>query len=391
MKLLMGLAAALILLSAAILLPLPVRPNLDFQVLYQADLGLLRGIPVYDYTGQVNLVAQMANVGGDQVFVLPFPYPPWFALATAWLALVPINAAARAWFGLNLIMLGASLWLLTEGLPLRKRLALALPAIIFPPVLGSLFVGQYVFPVLLGAALMAWALRRGSGLPLALAAAVLTFKPHLGGVVLVMGVVYLWLRRDEVGRRGLLAILGTGMFLFAVGFLASPAWPAAYFHSLVSFQGIPGVQLCTQCVSLPVVIASAAADETGHGVIAAALLLVLATWVAGKWDRVTEFPSRLITTGLLITLLASPYLLNYDYVMLLVPLIVLAAEASAAAWVCLGLAYVIPMVSLALYGTAGNSALVVSTLILFLALVTVLSRPGNREAAQPAAAGDGGA
>ena len=54
------------------------------------------------------------------------------------------------------------------------------------PVLGSLFVGQYGFPVLLGAALMIYALRRENPLMIALAAALLTFKPHLGGVIVIV-------------------------------------------------------------------------------------------------------------------------------------------------------------------------------------------------------------
>ncbi len=389
MKAVIGAAVALVLLLSATLLPLPVRPYLDFQVLYQADLGLLRGVPVYDHAGQVAMIAQLANARPEDVFVLPFPYPPWYALVTAWLALAPIEVAARVWFGLNLIMLGLALWLLTDGLSLKKRLLLASLAIVFPPVLGSLFVGQYAFPVLLGAALLAWTLRRRSTLALAASTALLTFKPHLGGLILVMVVVYLWLRRDEGGRRGLLAIAVTAAALFVLGFVASPAWPTAYFHSLTGFQGVPGVLECTQCVSLPAGIATAVGGGRGAGVIAAVvLLIVLTAWLASRWHWVTGRPERLIAAGALLTLLISPYLLNYDYVMLLVPFTAVAYEARGITWTWLALAYGLPLIGLSLFGAAGNMVLVVSALILFVALVRVASPPDVKAATQSARAGD---
>jgi nitrate reductase NapE component len=200
---------ALILFSASCflliitVLPLPIPPYLDFQVIYHADMGLLRGLPVYDHAGQVEMIAQLASVSPEQVFVLPFPYPPWVALATLPLALLPITIAARLWFGLNLLMLFASAWLLTDGWEARKRLASFVVAVFFWPVLGSLFVGQYVFPVLLGAALWSYAVRKEHAALTAAAFALLTFKPHLGALIFLAGIFYLWRRRDDFGRRAL--------------------------------------------------------------------------------------------------------------------------------------------------------------------------------------------
>ena len=74
--------------------------------------------------------------------------------APGWVVLVPITVAARLWFGLSLIMLIASIWLLVGGRVTARQLPLYCVAILWVPVLGSLFVGQYTFPVLLGAALL---------------------------------------------------------------------------------------------------------------------------------------------------------------------------------------------------------------------------------------------
>ena len=143
MKSMLIVLGALVLLLAVAWLPLPLQPYQDFQIIYHADLGLLRGISIYDHAGQVRMIAELAGVAPDQVIVMPFPYPPWYALSTAWLALLRIDVAARLWFGLNLIMLLLSAWFLTDGLPAGKRAALFCCGSLFLPVLGTLFVGQY--------------------------------------------------------------------------------------------------------------------------------------------------------------------------------------------------------------------------------------------------------
>ncbi|HET6845222.1 MAG TPA: hypothetical protein VFH29_00215, partial [Anaerolineales bacterium] len=86
-----ALAALVLLLIAAAAAAVPIQPYQDFQVLYHADMGLLRGIPLYDRAGQVQMIAEIAGVAPSQVYVLPFPYPPWNALSTIWLARLPVD------------------------------------------------------------------------------------------------------------------------------------------------------------------------------------------------------------------------------------------------------------------------------------------------------------
>ena len=56
------LFCSILFLVAVALLPLPLPPYLDFQVIYHADLGLLRGISIYDHAGQVNMIAGLAKM-----------------------------------------------------------------------------------------------------------------------------------------------------------------------------------------------------------------------------------------------------------------------------------------------------------------------------------------
>lgn len=348
------------------LLPLPVPSNLDFQVIYHVDMGLLRGIPIYDRAGQVNMIAQLANVQPEQVFVLPFPYPPWYALTTLWLALLPIETAAHLWFGFNLLMLFASIWLMTDNWKPRKRLAAFPITLFFLPVLGSLFVGQYGFPVLLGAALFGYAIRNQKIGLTALAAALLTFKPHLGTLILLAGLVHLFLLHNEFGRRALIAVIITGLLLFAVGFLASPLWPLDYFHSLTGFKD---VSQCHECNSLSMELASLINGGFSQAVwFAIGLLVLLVVWLILQRKKLSMEATWLVSTAVIITLLISPYLQNYDYILLLVPLFTLAGKAYRFDWVWLFFIYILPSVSIGILSAAGYVSLVISALITFVFL-----------------------
>lgn len=378
MKIALGALAALIVLAAVTALPLPIRSYLDFQVIYHADQGLLRGIAVYDHEGQVDMIARAANVPADQVFVLPFPYPPWYALATLWLALLPIDAAARLWFGLNIIMVSIAMWLLTEGMRIIRRSLMIVLGIMFVPVLGTLFVGQYSFPVLLGAATMLHALRRRASLLTALGAVLLTFKPHLGGVILAISLAALLRRKDALARSAWTAVLAAGGILFAIGFFASPLWPLDYYQSLTGFRD---VSQCRQCTSLPMALAGAAGGGFSQaGWVALVIGTALVIWLILKWTQLSQNPGAMLSVGVLLTLLVSPYLQNYDYVLLLGPLVQLAGSAQGSDWIWLGAAYGLPILGLGLFGTAGNIALVGSALILFL-LAATKSANGRRSPA----------
>jgi hypothetical protein len=218
--------------------------------------------------------------------------------------------------------------------------------------------------VLLGAALMIFALKREQPVLAAIAAALLTFKPHLGGLVLVLTAVAVARRRDSFGRNALLASLAAGVILFGVGFIASPNWPVEYFRSLTGFKD---VSQCGQCVSIPMAFVGFAKARFDQAIwISLPVAIVLLIWIVRRWRTVSAMPGGLVSTGILITMLVSPYLQNYDYLLLLVPLIELARrKRRKIEWIAMALAYGLPYVGLALWGTRGNSSLIASASILF--------------------------
>ncbi len=359
------LAWLLLALMIALFIPLPIPYYQDFSVLYFSDKALLNGIALYDYPAQLEWVR--AQTRPDFEFH-PYPYPPWYALATLPIATLPIAAAARLWFLLNLTMIGAAAWMLTPrwGIPLRLLGILA--AVMFIPAFGLLIVGQYSAPVLLGTALFLWAARRESPWGLAAGLGLMTFKPHIGLFLALAGLGWLVFRRREAfARRAIAFTTLLAVWLAAFGLLADPRWPLTYLDSLLRYREIPGVQSCGLCASFSVGVVrlvTGQPDTRQAALLSVLLGLGLLGWFAWRFRGKIAEPALLMCLAVVFTLLIDPYLLNYDYILLLVPLALLAGRGvrSLAGRVALLAAYLLPWVALAL-GRAGNPLLAVSTLL----------------------------
>ena len=367
--LLSSLLLVIILLAIAIYVPLPLDPYLDFQVLHRADNGVLHGIPLYDQAGQAQRVADELGVSVDKVLVLPFPYPPWYVVFTLPLALLSIDVAVRMWFLLNIAMLLVSAWLLTDGWEPRKRLYSFIAAFLFLPIFGALIVGQYVFPTILGMALIVYALKHQRVGLIALGTALVTFKPHIGIFLLLAVLVHFLLRRDEFGRRAFWWTALTGVFLFLVGFVADRAWPVTYFQSLFNFKN---VSECEICVSLPLSIGRLIGLGFDQSAPVAGILLVgLVALFIGSRHQLGDEAS--IAFFVCVPLLINPYLLNYDFSFALIPLFYLAGSAkSKMDWLWIALIFVLPWVGLILFERAGNFVLLISTLAMISIILTRL-------------------
>ena len=79
-------------------------------------------------------------------------------------------------------------------------------------------------------------------------------------------------------------------------------------------------------------------------------------------------PELLLSTALLITLLISPYLYNYDFLLLLVPFAVLLPQSNLVEKIILLICYLIPTFALLLYGRAGNISLIVVSIVMLILL-----------------------
>lgn len=359
--------AAIIMLAIALYVPNSLPSHSDFSALYNTDLALVNGIPIYDLEAVEAIAVKASGIPTENFFLARFPYPPWYALGTFFLGLLPAKAAATLWFELNLVMLLLSVWLLTDGWPGRLRLIVFPLALFFLPILGALSVGQYDFPVLLGTSLLIYSLRKKNATLTTLGAILLTFKPHIGALILLSALIYLIVNGSNFGQRALRSMLIAGALLFIAGFLADPAWPIAYPKMLLSYQGEGNVSSCSECASLPVWLSRWFFDGSlsTATTIAVVLLVLLVGIFFSRQIVLLRSPELLLTTTLSITLLSSPYLYNYDFLLLLVPFAVLTeTKSNLFQRIIIILCYLIPTIAIVLYGREGNISLLFVTILI---------------------------
>lgn len=373
---LIAVAVASILFAVALYVPTSLPAHSDFSAIYNTDLALVHRVPIYDLEEVEALAVQYAGIPSEKFFLARFPYPPWYALSTFYLGLMPAGAAATLWFELNLVMLFLSVWLLTDGWPGRWRLVAFPLALFFFPVLGALSVGQYDFPVLLGASMLIYSLRK-ENIPLTvLGMVLLTFKPHIGALILLAAFGWLIVTWSRFGKRALRPLLVAGVSLFVLGFLADPAWIVSYPRMLVSYQNEGNVSACSECASLPVWLSrwffdGSLTTATWIGIV---LLLILVT-VFYLMRSFMMSPDVLLSAALLTTLLVSPYLYNYDFLLLLVPFSTLMMNSSLIQKVVILLCHLVPTFALILYGRAGNISLLFAALTMMSLLYMRIKNP----------------
>lgn len=363
-----------VLMLIAVYAPLPVTSNLDFQVLYFADNSVLQGIPLYDRVGQTAWYAEALDIPPEEVFVLPFPYPPWYAIATLPLVFLPMQVAARMWFLLNVTMLVVSVWLFTDGWEPYKRLGSFVAVFFILPVLGGLYVGQYVFPAILGMALIVYSLKHEKSGLLAAGMALVTFKPHIGIFVLVIILIRLLTQRDEFSRRAFWFTTGAGLFLFMIGFLADRAWPLSYLRSVIEFRD---VSQCGNCISLPLAVGEfIGVGFEGTTPLAGVIFLLVIVFFIGAKRRLGD--EAVVAYFSCVPLLVNPYLQNYDFAFMLVPLFYLARTASSKMdWLWIVLLIVLPWAGLLTLQREGNPILLVCVLGMTSIILTGSSK-GNK-------------
>lgn len=359
--------------------PVDLPTNSDFAAIYYANLAMVHGVGVYDTPAVERLAITVSGIPDSKFVLARFPYPPWYNAATFYLGLLPIRSAATLWFELNLIMLSLAVWLLTDGWPSPRRMV-ALPlAVLFVPVLGSAAVGQYDFPILLGASLLTRSLPAGRPIATGVGVALLTFKPHMG--LLPLAATILWLLAAapaQFRRQSMQWIVAAGVILAIAGLIVDPRWPVNYLAMLSGFQTQRVVMFCSDCANLPIYLSRLFSDGTLSSAAFGALgiLGLLVALFARRGKALGQSPDLLICAAILVTLLSSPYSYNYDFMMLLIPFATLAAGSrldTAVVFFC----YASTSIVLAFAGRAGNPALAAVTAAM---TVVLLARLASRAA-----------
>ncbi len=367
---------AILLAAVAVYVPTSLPAHSDFSALYSTDLALVHRVPIYDLQKVEALAVQYAGIPPEKFFLARFPYPPWFALSTFYLGWMPAKAAVTLWFELNLVMLFFSIWLLTDGWPGQWRLIAFPVALFFLPVLGALSVGQYDFPVLLGTSLLIYSLRKENLLLTVLGMVLLTFKPHVGALILLTALGWVISNKSQFGQRLIRPLLIAAVILFLAGFIADPAWIVSYPRMLLSYQTEGNVSGCSECASLPVFLSRWYFDGSLTKAVWVAIILLLVLLILFYFIRsLLQSHELVLSAALLLTLLVSPYLYNYDFLLLLVPFAVLITQSHRLEKIILLVCYLLPTFALLLYGREGNISLILVSVVILILLYARTKNP----------------
>jgi len=281
----------------------------DFANTWSSGLQALGGAPLDVYNLNAQRVAQHAAFATAETSTFdwhyPWLYPPTFLLIAAPLAVLPYTGALFVWLAVSLPM-----YVIAIRAILSQRLA-TLAAIAFPAVAINIGHGQNAFlsAGLMGAGLI-WLDRRPvlSGIAFGL----LSYKPQFG---LLIPLVLIATGRWKVFvSAAVTVVLMIALSAWAFG---ADIWPAFFAHIGFTREVVleSGAMAWEQKQSL-----FAALRALGGGVsLAYTLQAVLGVSVAAAivWLWRLRVDYALKAAGLVAaTLLATPYMVDYDFVIL---------------------------------------------------------------------------
>jgi hypothetical protein len=333
------LAASWIALSSNGVDPTGKPLGTDFIAFWTAGRLTLEGGAAAAYDAALLGTAQQARFPGVDVGYSPFPYPPTFLLICLPLGALPYFPALAVWVGVT----GLGYWRIV-GAWAAGAFPSTLAALAFPAAFLNLAHGQTAFltAVLFGAGALALPRRPFiAGLFFGL----LTFKPHLG---ILIPVALLAARQ----WRAILGAVTSALTLAAAALLAfgAPAWAAFLKQSVMMGRILqtdlldPG-KIQSTFGALRLWDAPATIAYAGQAPVSLAALVVVAV-VAWRRPRSRAIGPVLIAA----TLIATPYILDYDLTLMAIPMAWVLSEAVRTGFrrgekAVLLAAYVLPLVS----------------------------------------------
>lgn len=339
----------------------------DFKSFWAASHLALEGRAAAAYDLPAHAAAERVPFGGRDVGYAAFFYPPPFLLVCLPLALLPYLAALVVWQ----VATGVA-WLRVVQVVLGVRTVV--PILAFPAVLLNLEHGQngFLTAALFGAGMLALERRpRLAGLCFGC----LVIKPQL----LVLLPVLLLLRRAwrtiGAGVAAALALAGLSLLLFGMAAWEGFARIAPLARATLEQGWVEPGKLQSVFAAVRVLGGGVAAGYLAQGLAALGVCVALA-WAQHRRPDDALGMGMLAAAG---TLLATPFVLDYDLTLLALPLAWLAAQGGRSGflpWEKLVIAagFVLPVVSRLLALRAG---LPLAPLVLAAVFGLVLRRVGR--------------
>jgi alpha-1,2-mannosyltransferase len=345
--------------------PLGKALGTDFTSFWAASRLALDGRPADVYRPAIHAAAERAIFGGLDTGYATFFYPPVYLLICLPLALLPYLAALAVWLGAT----GYAYWRVARA-ALGKASGSALSVLAFPGVLVNLGHGQngFLTAALLGGGALALRTR-----PIAAGVCLgaMIVKPHLGVLIPVALLAGGRWRAVASASATVLALVAASAVVFGLptwqGFLAAaPLAKATMEQNLVGNEKLQSAFAAVRLGGGPLHVAYLVQALTALTV--ASLLIVLA-----RRGRDPDALGPALVAG---SLLASPFLLDYDLVLLAVPLAWSLSRAQRDGFLpweklTLALGFVLPLISRPL---AARLGLPLGPPVILAVLWTVLRR-----------------
>lgn len=290
----------------------------DFVAFYTAGKIILMGRSPELYSLELAHTIQQALYGGFSYNFNPYLNPPHYALLMAPFALIPYPWAPLFWIGLGL----AALWLSVKLLGAEHPMRTFLLALTWLPVFYAASFGQNAFLSLLIFSLTYFLWKRGRIFLAGLIFSLLFYKPQF-----LIGVSLLWLLDWRKNWKALLG-LGIGCLLqILLNLWLLPGASLAYLtyalkinSNLMSVEGFPMWNATS-------VQAFWLALLPGFKGLAQALYLVGALlflfFFLKFWRKNRNLQPVMFSAAVVWLVLTIPYIMVYDWTLLLVPAILL--------------------------------------------------------------------
>ena len=371
--LVIGGILCLVFIIVSILVPLPIPPDQDFSMIYAANLGLIHGIGFYDHAGQLEMMATLVEQNPSEINIPYNIYPPHLALFTLFLAWFTPAQGARIWFFLNVTMVVLAAHLFLKGQSFKRRAIGLVLIVLYLPTIGNLVVGQYIAPLLLGLALTLDGVKSESSIRIAIGIILFSIKPHLGiGAILVV-MAWLMFCRMRWAMRAILYAIVSGLFILGMAWLVDATWLMDYLGTIEQFRNLPTYEICELCSSLSVHLSRLIYGQPNTSVsLQIGLWLFLGIGLFFMLCRAWQLPlPSILGWVILLTFFVNPYLNNYDYMLLIQPvLIIISRRITVFEIITLLVVILIPWLSL-LTGARFYTALglSISSIVVFMLLI----------------------
>jgi hypothetical protein len=291
-----------------------LHPGVDLRGYYGAALLVRRGGNPYDYAQLAPVLEEISGFKGNN----PYFYPPWYCLFFIPMTFLPFQAARLLWILLNLGLFTVSLEWLWEVLDWRIERWFRWVAFTFANILfgyACLVSENSGFVLLFGLALTLRGIRRNRPALTGLGLILLLTKPQ--ATLLMVLCLAAWLVRRKPSAVGWGAAWGAG--LLGAATVAIPRWwqfdITGFGQGLAYYLNGPGI-IAGKRVAATIydwLNYTFGIGRTAQIAIAATIGLLGIALIVIIWKRYND-PVYLAAAGLILTLLLTPYALQYDYV-----------------------------------------------------------------------------